>query len=136
MSEKTIFKKIIDGEVPCTKVYEDDAHLAFLDIGPVMEGHTLVIPKNEYEWIQDMPDDEYSELMLVCKKLITPIKQALGCDYVQMSIVGKDVPHVHVHLIPRFLGDNLPSFEPSPYPKGRAEELQSKLIHAISSQSL
>ncbi|NCS99693.1 HIT family protein [Candidatus Parcubacteria bacterium] len=102
--EKTIFEKIIDGEIPCTKVYEDEKLLAFLDINPVYYGHTLIIPKEKYVWMQDAPDNLISDIFIKTKELMKSIKKGLSCDYVQVSVVGDEVPHFHIHLIPRYHG--------------------------------
>lgn len=104
MEEKNIFQKIIDGEIPATKVYEDDKFLAFLDIMPVFYGHTLLIPKDHYEWMQDAPDELISKIFIKTKELMKAIKKGLGCDFVQIGIVGDEVPHFHIHLIPRHHG--------------------------------
>lgn len=130
--EKTIFKKIIDKEIPSTNIFEDDTHLAFLDISPVRFGHTLLIPKKEYTWLQDMPDDEIASLFIQAGKLMRSIKQGLSCDYVQLSVVGKDVPHVHVHLIPRNFDDGLHGWETQTYASTEemnmyAEKITSRL---------
>jgi len=105
---KTIFEKIIDREIPADIVYEDDLSLAFLDISPVAKGHTLLISKHSYPWMTDVPDTETGELFVRAKKLMHAIKTGVGCDYVQLSVVGKDVPHFHIHLIPRFFDDTIP----------------------------
>lgn len=112
MSEKTIFKKIIDKEIPANVVYEDEDFLAFLDIAPVSKGHTLLIPKSEYVWIQELPDELIGKLFIKVKKLMIALKKSLECDYVQVSVVGKDVPHAHIHLIPRFFHDTPPHERP------------------------
>ncbi len=103
--ENCIFCKIVAGELPSTKVYEDDTVVAFLNINPRGPEHTLVIPKAHYRWFYDMPDELLSQLMLVTKKIATELKEKTGSDFVQLSIVGKDVPHVHVHLVPRMLAN-------------------------------
>lgn len=131
MSEKTIFKKIIDGEIPATKIYENDELLAFLDIAPVSFGHTLVIPKKEYVWIQDIPDNEIASLFIQVKKILKAIKTSLECDYVQMSIVGKDVPHVHVHLIPRYYNDELHGWETKSYEENNMQDYAKKIKSAL-----
>ena len=105
-----IFCKIISGEIPCQKTYEDKDFLAFLDISPVSKGHTLLIPKTHYTWMHETPDDVISGIFILTKKMMNTIREKMPCDYVQVSVVGKDVPHLHIHLIPRFLGDNLPQF--------------------------
>ncbi|MGI6612207.1 MAG: HIT family protein [Candidatus Nanosyncoccaceae bacterium] len=96
----TVFSKIIAGELPSHKIYEDDRVLAFLDIYPKNEGHTLVIPKKPVEFIWDMTDGDYTYLMSVVKKLGKHLRAVLPYQYVQISVVGTDVPHAHVHLIP------------------------------------
>jgi histidine triad (HIT) family protein len=98
--EDSIFSKIIKGEIPCHKVYEDARTFAFLDIHPVQPGHILVIPKEQIEFVWDLPDDLYQELMLTAKKLALHMREALGPKYVHERIVGTDVPHAHIHLIP------------------------------------
>jgi histidine triad (HIT) family protein len=101
--ENCIFCKIGRGEIPAKKTYEDEKVLAFLDINPKAPGHTLLIPKAHYEWFQELPDDLSDHLFRVSKRLATELKASYGADYVHLSIVGKDVPHVHVHLIPEKL---------------------------------
>lgn len=103
-----IFCKIASGDIPAEKSYEDDAFVAFLDIEPVSEGHTLLIPKKHYRWFYDMPDDEYSELFMKAKNLIPSLKDKYSTDYVKLGIVGTDVPHVHIHLIPKNIAPNEP----------------------------
>ena len=103
----TIFSKIIKREIPADIVYEDDSSLAFLDIHPVAKGHVLLISKNPYPWIQDVPDEELASLFIKAKKLVQTMKEKLPCDFVQLGVVGKDVPHFHIHLIPRFMNDGL-----------------------------
>lgn len=103
MHEKTIFEKIIDREIPADIVYEDDISLAFLDIHPVTKGHTLLISKHPYQWMTDVPDKLLGELFVRAKKIMNTMKSNIGCDYVQVSVVGKDVPHFHIHLIPQTL---------------------------------
>lgn len=108
--ETCIFCKIVAGDIPSHKVYEDDKVLAFLDIHPVSPGHTLLIPKEHYRWIQDMPDDLLKYSFIKVKELILKLKEKLGVDYVQLSVVGEEVPHVHIWLVPRFDKDNPANF--------------------------
>ena len=96
----SIFQKIIDGDVPAYRIYEDDTILAFLDIHPATPGHILVIPKKAAEFVWDLTDETYQALMSVTKKLALHLREQLPQQYVHMSIVGTDVPHAHVHLIP------------------------------------
>lgn len=106
-----IFCKIIKGEIPCTKVYEEENNLAFLDINPVSPGHTLIIPKIHSDWMQDASNDVIVQTFILAKNLMAKIVKNLGVDYVQLSVVGKDVPHFHIHLIPRMLTDDIKSHE-------------------------
>lgn len=98
---KTVFEKIIDGEIPATKVYEDDKFLAFLDIHPVSKGHALLIPKTVYTWIHEVPDELVGEIFIKANDLIKAMRAGIPCDYVQVGVVGNEVPHFHIHLIPR-----------------------------------
>lgn len=100
MQRDSIFTKIIKGEIPCHKVYEDDKTLAFLDIHPTQPGHTLVIPKNQIEYIWDLGDDDYHAVMATAHKVGKRLREVLDAPYVGMQVIGIDVPHTHVHLIP------------------------------------
>ena len=95
----SIFTKIIQGEIPCYKIYEDDKTFAFLDIHPESRGHVLVIPKNEVDKIYDLPDEDYQALMATAKKLSQHMEKVLGARTL-WKVVGTDVPHAHVHLMP------------------------------------
>ncbi len=96
----TIFSKIIKGEIPCHKIYEDDKYFSFLDINPVQKGHTLVIPKIEVNDVFDLDDETYTGLMKVAKKLSFAIKKATNCNRIGVIVMGLEVPHAHIHLIP------------------------------------
>jgi histidine triad (HIT) family protein len=96
----TIFTKIIRGEIPSHRVYEDDATYAFLDINPRSPGHTLVVPKAEVDELFDLPAEDFEALWTAVRVVGAAIKQALGCDRVFVMVIGIDVPHAHVHLIP------------------------------------
>ena len=96
----TIFRKIIDGEIPCHKVAENDEFLAFLDINPNSTGHTLCIPKIEVDDILDLDESTYKNLMLFSRKVAKSIKKVIECKKVSIAVIGLEVPHVHVHLIP------------------------------------
>lgn len=100
MSELSIFTKIINGDIPSHKVYEDDHTLAFLDIYAVIPGHTLVIPKRQVEFVWDLEDTDYEALTTTVKKVALRLREVLGTAYVGEKIIGTDVPHAHVHLIP------------------------------------
>ena len=95
----SIFTKIINGEIPCYKIYEDDKTFAFLDINPETKGHTLVVPKTEVDKIYDLGDEDYEALMHTVKKLSKHMEQVLGAR-ILWKVVGTDVPHAHVHLEP------------------------------------
>lgn len=99
MQEPSIFTKIIRGEIPCHKICEDEHTLAFLDINPVAEGHILVIPKAEVEFVWDLDDDSYAALMRTVKKVATRLRDVIGKAYVSEMVVGTDVPHAHVHVV-------------------------------------
>lgn len=114
----SIFSKIAAGEIPSYKIAEDDRYFAFLDINPVAEGHTLVIPKREEDYIFDLDDDEYVGLQLFAKRVAKAIKKAMPCKRVGVAVMGLEVPHAHIHLIPitkesdmNFFGGKL---QPSP----------------------
>ncbi len=96
----TIFTKIINGEIPCYKVAEDTNHLAFLDISPLAKGHTLVIPKKETDYIFDLADDELQALTLFAKKVAVALKKSVACKRIGVAVIGLEVPHTHIHLIP------------------------------------
>lgn len=98
--QETIFTKIINGTIPSFKVYEDEKTYAFLDIHPVQPGHTLVVPKNPIEFIWDLPLEDYDAVMATCKKVAAQLKEVLDVPYVGVQVIGVDVPHAHVHLIP------------------------------------
>lgn len=96
----TIFSRIISGEIPCHRVAEDDRFLAFLDIVPVAAGHTLVIPKKEIDYIFDMNAEEFAAFHLFAQQVAIKIKNSIPCIRVGMAVVGLEVPHAHIHLIP------------------------------------
>ncbi len=96
----TIFTRIINGEIPCYKVAEDERYFAFLDINPMTKGHTLVIPQCEEDYIFNLDDETYSGLMLFAKKVAVAIGAAIPCKRVGVAVMGMEVPHTHVHLIP------------------------------------
>jgi histidine triad (HIT) family protein len=96
----SIFTKIINKEIPCYKVAETENCLAFLDINPNAEGHTLCIPKKEIDNIFDLDTELYNELMLFSKKVAKALKKAVPCERIAMSVIGLEVPHAHIHLIP------------------------------------
>ncbi|MBK9687041.1 MAG: HIT family protein [Saprospiraceae bacterium] len=96
----TIFSRIVAGEIPCYKVAEDDQFLAFLDIQPLKPGHTLVIPKKEVDYIFDIDDALLGEMMVFAKKVAHAVRQVVPCSRIGVSVIGLEVPHAHIHLIP------------------------------------
>jgi len=102
----TIFTKIINGEIPCYKIAENENYFAFLDIRPLSKGHTLVIPKCQIDYIFDMADEQLSGLVLFAKKIAIALKKAIPCERIGVKVIGLEVPHAHIHLIPiRVEGD-------------------------------
>jgi histidine triad (HIT) family protein len=126
----TIFGKIIRKEIPATIVYEDEQFLAFLDINPASKGDTLLIPKKQYRWMQDLPDNEIADIFIKAKELMIGIKKALSCDYVQLQIVGEEVAHFHIHLVPRMLGENIHGPHVA-YEEGEMSVIAQKIIASI-----
>jgi histidine triad (HIT) family protein len=100
MAEGNIFARIVRGEIPCHKVWEDERHLAFLDIRPVQPGHTLVIPKEDGDYLFDLEPRRYVELMQAVRTVARLLKERTGCQRVVEVVLGYEVPHAHVHLIP------------------------------------
>lgn len=97
---ETIFSKIVKGEIPCYKVAEDEQFLAFLDIQPLKEGHVLVIPKISVDYIFDLEDELLAQMMIFSKQVAKKIKRAFPCKKVGITVIGLEVPHAHIHLIP------------------------------------
>jgi histidine triad (HIT) family protein len=96
----TIFTKIINGDIPCYKIAEDDRFFAFLDINPLRAGHTLVVPKNETDYLFDLDDDQLAGLMLFSKKVAVAIRKVISCNRIGVAVLGLEVPHAHIHLVP------------------------------------
>jgi len=94
----TVFHKIVSGEIPCYKIYEDDDFLAFLDINPKCDGHTLLIPKTPAKWVWDV--EKYTEYFEVARKIVRHYQKVTGNDLVVMKVVGVDVPYAHIHILP------------------------------------
>lgn len=122
-----IFCKIINKEIPCYQVYEDDNFFAFLDIRPLNKGHTLIIPKKHYRWVWDV-QEEYSQIV---NKLANTLKKALETDYVQSIVMGDEVPHAHIHLIPRFEDDGHPGIVDISKTKDFSEKEMKEMVEKI-----
>jgi len=98
--QDSIFTQIIRGEIPCHKIYEDDKTLAFLDIHPIQPGHTLVIPKKQIEFVWDLDSEDYQAVMATAQKVALRLREVFSTPYIGSQVVGVDVPHAHIHLIP------------------------------------
>lgn len=96
----SIFTKIVQGEIPSYKIAEDENYYAFLDINPLAKGHTLVIPKKETDYIFDMPDEDLANMMVFAKKIALAIEKVVPCKRVGVAVLGLEVPHAHIHLVP------------------------------------
>jgi histidine triad (HIT) family protein len=96
----SIFTKIIQGEIPCYKIAEDENFLAFLDVRPLTKGHTLVIPKTEVDYIFDIDSQQYKELFIFAKTVAQALKKAIPCKRIGIAVIGLEVPHAHIHLVP------------------------------------
>lgn len=125
----SIFTKIVNGEIPCYKVAEDEYHLAFLDVMPIAKGHTLVIPKKEVDLIFDLDEEEYKNLWAFAQKVAKKLKAAVPCVRVGVAVVGLEVPHAHIHLVPmneikdlNFMNERL-KFTPEEY-----QEIQQEIV--------
>ena len=127
-----LFCKIISGEIPCQKVYENDYTLAFLDVSPINPGHTLVISKKHYKNFEEIPEEELNKLIQAVKEVGKAIKDGLGVFGYNISvnndpIAGQIIPHIHFHIIPRKEGDGLELWQQGKYKDGEAEEIKEKL---------
>ena len=132
-----LFCKIIAGEIPSSKIYEDDFSFAFLDIWPVNKGHVLVVPKKHCINLMDIPDDDLGELMITAKKMAIAVKAATGCDGISLAMsnekaAGQEVFHAHVHIMPRFATDGLKHWPHKNYEPGEmekvCEQIKEKLV--------
>lgn len=129
-SSTCVFCGITSGDIPSVTVYEDATAKAFLDINPVNYGHTLVIPKEHFQWLTDTPDPVVGHVFTVAKHLSLSIQKAYDADYVALAVVGVDVPHFHVHLIPRWHSDGLANFWPTKKYKENEIEKEADTIRA------
>lgn len=126
----TIFSKIAAGEIPSYKVAADDKHYAFLDINPVARGHVLVIPRREVDYIFDLTEDEYRDLTLFARRVAKAIEKAIPCSRVGVAVVGLEVPHTHIHLLPINSEADMDFTKKHTFP---TEEMQS-IADAIAAQ--
>ena len=124
----TIFSRIINGEIPCYKIAENDKFFAFLDINPVQKGHTLVVPKNEVDYIFDIEDNDLAEMMVFAKQIAVRIKEVIPCTKVGVAVIGLEVPHAHIHLVPMQNEGDLDFKRPKlQLEKEEFEEIQKKI---------
>ena len=100
MMSDSIFTKIIKGEIPCYKIAEDDRFIAFLDVFPIKKGHTLVVPKVQIDYLFDLDDSLLSDLMIFAKKVSQKMQSAISCERIGIAVIGLEVPHAHIHLVP------------------------------------
>ena len=129
-----IFCKIVAGQIPAEKIYEDEKVLAFLDINPVHFGHILIITKDHFTWMSDVPDDLLGHSFIKAKALMVRLKTAMEADLVTLSVVGRDVPHFHIHLVPRYTNDGLANWWPTKtYPDGKIKEIAEKIKNTLHS---
>ena len=124
----TIFSRIISGEIPSYRVAEDESHYAFLDINPVAAGHTLVVPKREVDYIFDLTDEEYADFQLFAKKVAAALREAVPCKRIGMAVMGLEVPHAHIHLIPINAESDMNFFTPKKQIAPQEMELLAKRI--------
>lgn len=124
----SIFTKIVNGELPCHKVAEDEQFLAFLDITPLREGHVLVIPKVEVDYIFDLEDDHLGQMMVFAKKVAKKLKAAIPCNRIGVTVIGLEVPHAHIHLVPiDSLHDMDFTKEKTPFSQDQLGEIAEKI---------
>ncbi|MBW6442162.1 HIT family protein [Patescibacteria group bacterium] len=132
-----VFCNIIKKVMPSEVIYEDKDLFSFLDINPVNYGHLLIIPKKHYKDILDTPEEIISKIFIKAKDLMKAIKECLNADYVCLSVVGVDVPHFHVHLVPRYFNDGMENFWPTKkYPEGEMENISKKLTSYLKKKRL
>ena len=131
-----IFCKIIKGEIPSSKLYENDKVFAFLDIAPVNKGHSLVIPKEHHETLMDIPDELLKEVSVVVKKISSAVKKAVNADGISIGqsnykAAGQVVPHLHFHIMPRFEEDGFKFWPQSKYEEGEIESYREKIANEL-----
>ncbi len=128
----SVFARIIKRELPATILYENDEMICILDIHPVSLGHALLISKTQYEMMQDVPDELLGKMFIKAKELMKAIQKGLSCDYVQVSVVGIDVPHFHIHLMPRYHKDHLKTWDTRVYESDeQKKEIAEKIKNAL-----
>ena len=128
----SIFSRIVAGEIPCYKIAENDKFFAFFDISPLVPGHTLVIPKKEEDYIFDISDADLAEMMVFAKKIAVAIKKAIPCRKVGVAVIGLEVPHAHIHLVPMQKEGDLDFRREKMHPtEEQFKELQKRIIENL-----
>lgn len=133
MANDCIFCKIIKGEIPSSKIYEDSDVLAFLDLFPVHKGHALVIPKEHHETLLDVPDELLKKLIVAVKKVMAAVKKGVNADGISLSMsnykaAGQVVPHAHFHIMPRYENDGLKLWPQGKYEEGEMEKTKQNIV--------
>lgn len=128
----SIFSKIVNGEIPCYKISENEKFLAFLDVFPLVHGHILVIPKKEVDYIFDMPDTDLAEMIVFAKHVAEAQKAAVKCKRIGIAVIGLEVPHAHIHLVPMNTVNDINFTQPKLKPsedelRSMAEKIRSEL---------
>jgi len=131
MSNSCIFCRIVSKEIPSNEVYEDKNFLVFLDVKPINHGHLLIIPKKHIVWMQEADNKTISEIFKLAKKMMLALKKSLKCDYVHLSVVGNEVPHFHIHLIPRYKNDKFRNLPRKTYKNTEVKKVLDKIIKSI-----
>lgn len=130
----TLFSKIISGEIPSYKIAEDERYYAFLDIFPLVEGHVLVVPKREQDRFFDLSEAELSGILVFARPIARAIEQAFPCNRCGMAVIGLEVPHAHLHLMPINNSDDInfmrPKLQLNP---GQLQQIQQRILHALQS---
>lgn len=130
----SIFTRIINGEIPSYKIAEDDRHYAFLDINPVQPGHVLVVPKKEVSYIFDLADDDYQALTLFAKRVATGLRKAVPCKRIGVAVIGLEVPHAHIHLIPLTNEGDMDFGKKKTLPAEQMQQLCSDIAAAVAAE--
>ena len=129
--QESIFTKIVKGEIPCFKIAETNDFLAFLDVMPLRKGHTLVIPKNQVDYLYDLEDDVLSDLFIFSKKVAKKIESKISCKRIGVSVIGLEVPHAHIHLVPINDISDLDFSNRKEFTKGEMIDVASRISYAI-----
>lgn len=127
----SIFTRIINGEIPCYKIAEDDNFLAFLDIAPIQKGHTLVIPKKEVDYIFDLEEELFLGLHAFSKRVAHAVEQVIPCERIGQTVLGLEVPHAHIHLVPLINMQFIDFDQRKDFPKEEMEKIAQKIAAAF-----